>query len=150
MHEGSPPNSAAIQAPAAQVPPIQAPAGSTSSHSRASRGSSPKCIYVRTPRASHTPRVRSSKATSVRTSTGHIKRSAAAKDAFERETGYPHGRKGYVVDHKIAWPVVGQIRRAICNGRPLRRARLKTKPSAVGAGAGDLLKPSELELSLFS
>jgi hypothetical protein len=30
-----------------------------------------------------------------------IKRSAAAKRQFERQTGYPHGRKGYVVDHKI-------------------------------------------------
>src|SRR5713226_744500 len=33
---------------------------------------------------------------------GRIKRSAAAKDQFMRESGYPHGRKGYVVDHKIA------------------------------------------------
>jgi len=30
-----------------------------------------------------------------------IHRSAAAKDQFLRESGYPHGRKGYVVDHKI-------------------------------------------------
>jgi hypothetical protein len=30
-----------------------------------------------------------------------IHRSAAAKDQFMRDSGYPHGRKGYVVDHKI-------------------------------------------------
>jgi hypothetical protein len=30
---------------------------------------------------------------------GRIKRSVAAKDEFERETGYPHGRPGYVIDH---------------------------------------------------
>ncbi len=33
---------------------------------------------------------------------GHIKRSQAAKGAFMRMTGYPHGRLGYVVDHIIA------------------------------------------------
>jgi hypothetical protein len=30
-----------------------------------------------------------------------IHRSAAAKRDFMRETGYPHGRKGYVVDHIV-------------------------------------------------
>src|SRR6266850_637862 len=30
---------------------------------------------------------------------GRIKRSEAAKMRFMRITGYPHGRKGYVVDH---------------------------------------------------
>ena len=34
-----------------------------------------------------------------RNSNGTIKRRAAAKEQFERETGYPHGRPGYVVDH---------------------------------------------------
>ena len=32
---------------------------------------------------------------------GKIKRSAKAKDDFEKETGYPHGRPGYVIDHVI-------------------------------------------------
>jgi hypothetical protein len=46
---------------------------------------------------------RSSKAVHDRgyTKNGRIKRSVAAKDAFLRETGYPHGRKGYVVDHVV-------------------------------------------------
>ena len=35
------------------------------------------------------------------TTNGRIKRSEAAKDEFERETGYPHGRPGYVVDHVV-------------------------------------------------
>lgn len=30
-----------------------------------------------------------------------IHRSAAAKDSFMRSSGYPHGRKGYVVDHIV-------------------------------------------------
>jgi hypothetical protein len=34
-------------------------------------------------------------------SSPRIHRSAAAKREFERQTGYPHGRKGYVVDHVV-------------------------------------------------
>jgi len=34
-----------------------------------------------------------------RDSKGKIKRSEAAKRAFEKQTGYPHGRPGYVIDH---------------------------------------------------
>jgi len=33
---------------------------------------------------------------------GRIERSAAAKGEFMRQTGYPHGRPGYVVDHITA------------------------------------------------
>ena len=36
-----------------------------------------------------------------RDSHGHIARSEAAKDQFMANTGYPHGRPGYVVDHVI-------------------------------------------------
>jgi hypothetical protein len=32
---------------------------------------------------------------------GRIKRSEAAKMKFMRQTGYPHGRKGYVIDHVV-------------------------------------------------
>ncbi len=32
---------------------------------------------------------------------GRVKRNGAAKKEFMRRTGYPHGRKGYVVDHII-------------------------------------------------
>src|SRR5262245_33530824 len=34
-----------------------------------------------------------------RDETGRIKRSQAARADFMRQTGYPHGRPGYVVDH---------------------------------------------------
>ena len=36
-----------------------------------------------------------------RDSHGRIKRSEEAKQEFMRQTGYPHGRPGYVVDHII-------------------------------------------------
>lgn len=32
---------------------------------------------------------------------GRIQRSAAARHAFARQTGYPHGRPGYVIDHIV-------------------------------------------------
>lgn len=34
-----------------------------------------------------------------RTPSGKIARSSSAKKEFERQTGYSHGRPGYVVDH---------------------------------------------------
>ena len=36
-----------------------------------------------------------------RDSRGHIKRSAAVVAKFKRDTGYPHGRSGYQVDHIV-------------------------------------------------
>jgi hypothetical protein len=36
-----------------------------------------------------------------RDSNGRIKRSSSTKYEFMKETGYPHGRKGYVVDHVV-------------------------------------------------
>src|SRR5262249_35140777 len=44
---------------------------------------------------------KSSKVTVGRDAKGRIRRSAEAKDTFMRQTGYPHGRSGYVVDHIV-------------------------------------------------
>ena len=38
-------------------------------------------------------------ATCARDNKGKIKRSQAARKIFEKQTGYPHGRPGYVIDH---------------------------------------------------
>jgi hypothetical protein len=40
--------------------------------------------------------------TCARDSHGHVVRSEKAKHDFMRQTGYSHGRPGYVVDHKVA------------------------------------------------
>ena len=37
--------------------------------------------------------------TAKRDSHGHIARSSTARERFMRQTGYPHGRPGYVIDH---------------------------------------------------
>ncbi len=39
--------------------------------------------------------------TLLRDSHGRIKRSSSARREFKLLTGYPHGRKGYVIDHVI-------------------------------------------------
>ena len=44
---------------------------------------------------------RKAPATTPRDAHGRIQRSAAARHAFARQTGYPHGRPGYVIDHVI-------------------------------------------------
>jgi hypothetical protein len=36
-----------------------------------------------------------------RDSHGRIARSSKAKREFEKESGYPHGRPGYVIDHRV-------------------------------------------------
>lgn len=36
-----------------------------------------------------------------RAADGRIRRSAVAKRQFMRQTGYPHGRPGYVIDHIV-------------------------------------------------
>lgn len=53
-------------------------------------------------RAPRVPRARSySPPSGERDSRGRIKRSAAAKDEFMRESGHPHGWPGHVVDHIV-------------------------------------------------
>jgi len=41
----------------------------------------------------------STASTQARDANGHIVRSESAKHSFEVQSGYPHGRPGYVVDH---------------------------------------------------
>jgi len=64
--------------------------GRLSSHS--SRSSSTKTTKASVPKKSSVAK---------RSSNGKIKRSASARADFMRRTGYPKGRKGYVVDHIV-------------------------------------------------
>ncbi len=43
----------------------------------------------------------SKSSTAKRAADGRIQRSEAARHAFARQTGYPHGRPGYVIDHIV-------------------------------------------------
>jgi len=77
---------------------------------------------------------RSSKNTDARSYTkkGRIKRSAAAKDEFLRETGYPHGRKGYVVDHVVPLACGGADASSNMQWQTKAEAKAKDKTERVG------------------
>jgi hypothetical protein len=74
------------------------------SHSKSSSGSHQKSSYKSTSASTHvsTGHHRSTYAVGVaRDSHGKIKRSSEARTTFKKQSGYPHGRKGYVIDHKV-------------------------------------------------
>ena len=60
-------------------------------------------------------------------SSGHIKRNASAKRAFKRQTGYPRGRPGYVVDHKVALACGGADDPANMQWQTVGEAKAKDK-----------------------
>jgi hypothetical protein len=86
----------------------------SSRHGGSSKGRSHSAKTVK-PRAAKAPKVRGAKAAKAprspkqpstqpaggvaRDTRGRIQRSAAARHAFARQTGYPNGRPGYVIDH---------------------------------------------------
>jgi len=76
--------------------------GSKSYSASTSRISTPGRIVVKDTKPIVTSTTTSVSASGVaRDSHGKIKRSESAKHEFLRQTGYPHGRPGYVVDHII-------------------------------------------------
>jgi hypothetical protein len=78
-------------------------------------------------------RVQNSTATSVlRDSNGRIKRSEEAKAQFERATGYPHGRPGYVVDHKIALACGGADAPSNMQWQTIAEGKAKDKTERIG------------------
>lgn len=72
-----------------------AKAGTKSSQAKASKPPRAKASKPGTPAR------RASAKASPRDSKGRITRNGHARLAFMRQTGYPHGRPGYVVDHIV-------------------------------------------------
>ncbi len=122
--------------------------GSTGSHSHSSStksSSSKKTVHVRsytrkdgTVVRAHdrsAPGTKTTKTTTPKASySSHerIKRSAAAKDKFERETGYPHGRKGYVVDHIVPLACGGADAPSNMQWQTVADAKAKDKTERIG------------------
>jgi hypothetical protein len=73
---------------------------SSSSSSRTHYSTSSRKKYV-TPHVSTGKHRASYSSTATRDSHGRIKRSESAKRDFKKQTGYPHGRPGYVIDHVV-------------------------------------------------
>jgi hypothetical protein len=70
--------------------------------------------------------------TAKRNAHGRIARSEAAKRQFEVQTGYPHGRPGYVVDHVIPLACGGADVPSNMQWQTVETAKLKDKTERVG------------------
>jgi hypothetical protein len=84
-----------------------------------------------------------------RDSHGRIKRSAAAKDDFMRQTGYAHGRKGYVVDHITPLACGGSdspSNMPMADERPRPRRRIAWSETAVGDDPARAVTQHELQV----
>ena len=77
--------------------PFDLPAQKRSS-SKSSKSSS--TVHIKQTKTAKSSSAAPRKST-VRDKNGRIKRSAAARNEFMKQTGYPKGRKGYVVDHIV-------------------------------------------------
>ena len=71
-------------------------------------------------------------ATGSRDSNGRIRRSEAAKKEFERESGYPSGRPGYVVDHKVPLACGGADAPSNMQWQTIEEAKAKDKTERIG------------------
>lgn len=60
------------------------------------------------------------------------KRSEAEKDAFRRQTGFPHGRSGYVVDHVRPLACGGADAPSNMQWQTVEAAKLKDKTERIG------------------
>jgi hypothetical protein len=95
--------------------------------------SSPRAQKAVTTASSHT--VVSHEATSAgipRLANGKIARSQAARHAFERQTGYPSGRPGYVIDHIRPLACGGADAPSNMQWQPIAEAKAKDKWERAG------------------
>ena len=63
---------------------------------------------------------------------GRIQRSAAARHAFARQTGFPSGRPGYIVDHIVPLACGGADAPRNMQWQTLAAAKLKDKTERAG------------------
>src|SRR5204862_2174102 len=63
---------------------------------------------------------------------GRIARSESAKHAFEAQTGYPHGRPGYVIDHIKPLACGGADAPSNMQWQTLAAAKVKDKAERLG------------------
>lgn len=63
---------------------------------------------------------------------GRIQRSASARHAFARQTGFPNGRPGFVVDHIVPLACGGADAPSNMQWQTVEQARLKDKTERMG------------------
>src|SRR6185369_17579356 len=88
------------------------------------KSSKPKTVSAK-PRKTNTVPKKSSVAK--RSSNGKIARSASARSDFMKKTGYPKGRKGYVVDHIVPLECGGADVPANMQWQTVQTAKIKDR-----------------------
>jgi hypothetical protein len=103
----------------------------------ATRRSSTHAARARTaPRAhAYTPRISRQSGGVARDSHGRIRRSESAKRAFSRQTGYPRGRPGYVVDHVVPLACGGADSPSNMAWQTRADAKAKDRVERIGCGS---------------
>jgi hypothetical protein len=103
--------------------------GAKTTHAKTSKAKSSKPKAPKKAFASKPKRQASTKpAVSVaRDEKGRIQRSAAARHAFARQTGYPKGRPGYVIDHIVPLACGGADAPSNMQWQTIAEAKLKDK-----------------------
>lgn len=124
------PRARAYRAPAYQAPRVRTyrPRVSTGVRARTTRTRS----Y--TPRPSRAPSY--SAGSPSRDSRGRIRRSRSARQAFERQTGYPRGRPGYVIDHVRPLACGGADAPSNMQWQTVAAAKAKDRTERIGCGSG--------------
>jgi hypothetical protein len=69
-----------------------------------------------------------------RDSHGRIVRGEAARTAFMKQTGYPHGRPGYVIDHVVPLACGGADNTSNMQWQTVAAANAKDKVERKGCG----------------
>ena|SRR5437588_6522307 len=90
-----------------------------------------KATHSSAPKSSATSK-KSTEVTVGRDANGHIKRNEQAKHDFMRQTGYPHGRPGYVIDHVVPLACGGADASSNMQWQTVAEAKAKDRTERVG------------------
>jgi hypothetical protein len=69
-------------------------------------------------------------------SRGRIRRSRSARQAFERQTGYPRGRPGYIIDHIVPLACGGADAPSNMQWQTVAAAKAKDRTERIGCSRG--------------
>jgi hypothetical protein len=98
----------------------------SASHSPSSRSKSSSKTTSSKPKST-IPKPPKKSTVAQRTPNGKIRRSAAARTEFMKQTGYPKGRQGYVVDHIVPLECGGADVPSNMQWQTLQEARIKDR-----------------------
>jgi 5-methylcytosine-specific restriction endonuclease McrA len=124
------PRARAYRAPVYRAPRVR------TYHARLSSGVRARTTRTRsyTPRPSRAPSY--SAGSPSRDSRGRIRRSRSARQAFERQTGYPRGRPGYIIDHIVPLACGGADAPSNMQWQTRAAAKAKDRTERVGCSSG--------------